>query len=104
MMRSEWAITKVEAQELSKAGIRIFIFAETLSADELATLKQARALMETKVAPVINKYLVEDAFPFELLPAFKELNLKLSRPCPWTTPTLVEICIGLEINVYLQRV
>ena len=25
--------------------------------------------------PIINKYWVEDAFPFELLPAFKELNL-----------------------------
>jgi alkylation response protein AidB-like acyl-CoA dehydrogenase len=50
-------------------------FAETLGADELATLKKVRAFMETKVAPVINKYWVEDAFPFELLPAFKELNI-----------------------------
>ena len=31
--------------------------------------------METKVAPIINKYWSEDAFPFELLPAFKELNI-----------------------------
>jgi alkylation response protein AidB-like acyl-CoA dehydrogenase len=31
--------------------------------------------METKVAPIINKYWVEDAFPFEVLPAFKELNV-----------------------------
>src|SRR5262250_3663505 len=49
-------------------------FAETLSADELAVLKKVRAFMETKVAPIINKYWVEDAFPFELLPAFKELG------------------------------
>jgi alkylation response protein AidB-like acyl-CoA dehydrogenase len=49
--------------------------AETLSADELAVLKKVRAFMESKVAPIINKYWVEDAFPFELLPAFKELNL-----------------------------
>src|ERR1700761_3904434 len=48
---------------------------ETLSAEELATLKQVRSFMETKVAPVINKYWVEDAFPFELLPAFRELNI-----------------------------
>jgi alkylation response protein AidB-like acyl-CoA dehydrogenase len=46
-----------------------------LGADELATVKRVRAFMETKVAPVINKYWVEDAFPFELLPAFKELNI-----------------------------
>ena len=38
-------------------------------------LKQVRDFMETKVAPIINKYWVEDAFPFELLPAIKELNL-----------------------------
>src|ERR1700755_1934225 len=31
--------------------------------------------METKVAPIITKYWVEDAFPFELLPAIKELNI-----------------------------
>src|SRR5262245_18010368 len=50
-------------------------FADTLDADELAILKQVRAFMDTKVAPIINKYWVEDAFPFELLTAFKELNL-----------------------------
>src|SRR4029077_3998973 len=49
--------------------------ADTLNAEEHALLKQVRAFMETKVAPIINKYWVEDAFPFELLPAIKELNL-----------------------------
>src|SRR5271167_2222110 len=48
---------------------------ETLNADELATVKRVRAFMEAKVAPVITKYWVEDAFPFELLPAVKELNI-----------------------------
>jgi glutaryl-CoA dehydrogenase len=50
-------------------------FAETLSADELAILKRVDAFMEAKVAPIINKYWVEDAFPHELVPAFKELNI-----------------------------
>src|SRR6266704_777398 len=49
--------------------------AETLPAEELAVVKQIRAFMETKVAPIITKYWVEDQFPFELLPAFKELNI-----------------------------
>ena len=49
--------------------------AETLPAEEVAVLKQVRAFMETKVAPIITKYWVEDAFPFELLPAIKELNI-----------------------------
>src|SRR5277367_1512041 len=48
---------------------------ETLNAEELATVKQVRAFMESKVAPVITKYWVEDAFPFELLPAVKELGI-----------------------------
>src|SRR4029077_3504655 len=48
---------------------------ETLPAEELAVLKQVRAFMETKIAPIITKYWVEDAFPFEILPAVKELNI-----------------------------
>jgi alkylation response protein AidB-like acyl-CoA dehydrogenase len=49
--------------------------AETLKAEELALVKQVRAFMESKVAPIINKYWADDAFPFELLPAFKQLNI-----------------------------
>jgi alkylation response protein AidB-like acyl-CoA dehydrogenase len=48
---------------------------ETLPAEELAVVKQVRTFMETKIAPIITKYWVEDAFPFEILPALKELNI-----------------------------
>jgi len=48
---------------------------ETLSAEELAIVKRVRAFMESKVAPVITDYWVKDAFPFELLPAIKELGI-----------------------------
>src|SRR6266545_4019704 len=48
---------------------------ETLSTEELAIVKQVRGFLESKVAPIITKYWAEDAFPFELLPAFKELNI-----------------------------
>jgi glutaryl-CoA dehydrogenase len=48
---------------------------ETLTPDEVVTLKRVRAFMETKVAPVINKYWIDDAFPFDLLPGFKELGI-----------------------------
>src|SRR3984893_7078890 len=48
---------------------------ETLPAEDLAVVKQVRTFMETKVAPIITKYWVEDAFPFEILPAIKELNI-----------------------------
>jgi alkylation response protein AidB-like acyl-CoA dehydrogenase len=50
-------------------------FADTLNADERAILQKVRTFMESKVQPIINKYWVEDAFPFEVLPAFKELNI-----------------------------
>src|SRR4051794_23596492 len=49
--------------------------AETLPPEELAVVRQVRAYMETKVQPIINKYWAEDAFPFELLPSFKDLNI-----------------------------
>jgi alkylation response protein AidB-like acyl-CoA dehydrogenase len=48
---------------------------ETLNAEELATVKRVRTFMEAKVAPVITKYWVDDAFPFDLLPAVKELGI-----------------------------
>ena len=49
--------------------------AETLDPEELGLVKQVRAFMESKVAPIINKYWADDAFPFELLPAIKELKI-----------------------------
>jgi glutaryl-CoA dehydrogenase len=49
--------------------------AETLNDDERAVVKRVRAFMESKVAPVINRYWADDAFPFELLPALKELEI-----------------------------
>ena len=36
---------------------------ERLNAEELAIVKQVRAFMETKVAPIITKYWCEDSFP-----------------------------------------
>jgi alkylation response protein AidB-like acyl-CoA dehydrogenase len=48
---------------------------ELLSADELALVKKVRAFTEAKVKPIVNKYWSDDAFPFELVPAFKELGI-----------------------------
>lgn len=47
----------------------------TLSQEEQQVLGQVREFAETKIAPIISKYWLEDAFPFELLPGFKELNV-----------------------------
>src|SRR6476661_17321 len=46
-----------------------------LTPEEKALVKKVRTYMETKVQPVINKYWSDDAFPFELLPSFKELQI-----------------------------
>jgi hypothetical protein len=61
-------------KQLPAPNSDFYELAETLPADELAVVKQVRTFMETKVAPIITKYWVEDAFLFELLPDIKELN------------------------------
>src|SRR5258707_6670933 len=48
---------------------------ELLTPEEKAVVTKVRTYMETKVQPVINKYWSDDAFPFELLPSFKELGI-----------------------------
>jgi glutaryl-CoA dehydrogenase len=64
-----------QAKPLPSPNSDFYELAATLSAEELALLKQVRAFMEDKVAPIIDRYWAEDAFPFELLPAFKDLNI-----------------------------
>src|SRR3989454_2148548 len=64
-----------ERKPLPAPNSAFYQLAETLPPDDLAVVKQVRAFMESKVAPIITKYWAADEFPFELLPAFKALNL-----------------------------
>ena len=64
-----------QPKQLPPPNSDFYELVETLPADDLALVKQVRAFMETKVAPIINKYWIEDSFPFELLPGFKELKI-----------------------------
>src|SRR5437867_811808 len=64
-----------ERKPLPPPNTDFYEVTETLNAEELALLKQVRTFMKAKVAPVITKYWAEDAFPFELLPAFRELGI-----------------------------
>src|SRR5438445_3880996 len=48
---------------------------ELLTPEEKAVVKKVRTYMETNVQPVINKYWADDAFPFEVLPSFKEVGI-----------------------------
>jgi alkylation response protein AidB-like acyl-CoA dehydrogenase len=63
------------AKPLPAPNSDFYSLAETLNAEELALVRKIRAFMEAKVAPIINKYWAEDAFPFELIPEFKELDI-----------------------------
>ena len=67
--------TKKASPPLPAPNTDFYDVYETLIPEELAILKQVRAFLDTKVAPIINKYWAEDSFPFEVLPALKELNI-----------------------------
>src|SRR5436853_3391588 len=67
--------TKEIKKALPQPNSDFYGLIETLPTEELTVVKQVRSFMETKVAPIITKYWVEDSFPFELLPAIKELNI-----------------------------
>src|SRR5437879_2941471 len=69
------ATAKKAPKQLPVPNSDFYQLADVLTAEELATVKKVRAYMETKVQPIINKYWSDDAFPFELLPSFKELQL-----------------------------
>ena len=52
-----------------------YLLYDILSDAERALLKKVRAFMESRVAPVINKFWAEDAFPFELIPGIRDLGI-----------------------------
>jgi Enoyl-CoA hydratase/isomerase/Acyl-CoA dehydrogenase, N-terminal domain len=69
------AAVKKAPKQLPAPNSDFYQLMDVLTAEEKAIVKKVRTYMETKVAPVINKYWSDDAFPFELLPSFKELDL-----------------------------
>src|ERR1700752_1793976 len=69
------AAIKKPAKQLPAPNSDFYQLADVLTADEKAIVGKVRTYMDTKVQPIINKYWSDDAFPFELLPTFKELQL-----------------------------
>jgi glutaryl-CoA dehydrogenase len=63
------------AVTLPKPNGDFYQLTESLSDGDRAVLLKVRAFMETSVAPVINKYWLDDGFPFELLPGFRDLKI-----------------------------
>ena len=69
------APVKKAPKQLPAPNSDFYQLVDVLTAEEKAIVKKVRTYMETKVQPIINKYWSDDAFPFELLPSFKELGL-----------------------------
>ena len=74
-MTTATALKPSAPKQLPAPNSDFYQFADLLTAEERSVLHKVRVFMESKVAPIITKYWTEDAFPFELLPAFRELNL-----------------------------
>jgi glutaryl-CoA dehydrogenase len=69
------ASVKKAPKQLPAPNSDFYQLADVLTAEEKAIVKKVRTYVDTKVQPIINKYWSDDAFPFELLPSFKELGL-----------------------------
>jgi alkylation response protein AidB-like acyl-CoA dehydrogenase len=89
-----------QPKPLPAPNVDFYEFVADLPAEEMAIIRRVREYMETKVQPIINKYWVEDAFPFELLPSFKELGVAGTGidgyGCPGGSPLLVGL-MAMEI-------
>jgi len=75
MPTTQASLEIAQPRKLPPPNSDFYQLVEILSAEELAVVKEVRAFMKSKVAPIINAYWAEDAFPFELLPGLKELNI-----------------------------
>src|SRR5690242_12560893 len=69
------AVKPSAPKQLPPPNSDFYQLADVLTAEEKAIVKRVRTFMETKVQPIINKYWSDDAFPFELLPLIKELQV-----------------------------
>src|ERR1700735_5081956 len=67
-------IAKLEVK-LPKPNGDFYQVTESLNESERAILQKVRTFMESKVAPVINQHWLEDSFPVDLVPGFRDLQI-----------------------------
>jgi alkylation response protein AidB-like acyl-CoA dehydrogenase len=86
--------------DLPKPDSDFYQMTASLTESDREVLRRVRTFMEGQVAPIINKYWAEDAFPFEILPAIRDLNIAGTGyegyGCPGGT-TLLTGFIAMEI-------
>jgi glutaryl-CoA dehydrogenase len=75
MAIAKQALDVKSTKALPKPNGDFYSVREVLSKAEQDKLKQVRDFLEAKVAPVIEKYWAEDAFPFEIVPGFRDLSI-----------------------------
>jgi glutaryl-CoA dehydrogenase len=61
--------------QLPKPNGDFYRVTESLTDSERAILQKVRTFMESKVAPVISQYWLDDSFPFDLVPGFCDLQV-----------------------------
>jgi glutaryl-CoA dehydrogenase len=66
---------KIDAEERTADPGDFYEIAALLSDQDRRLLAQVRAYMEKEVAPIINHYWVRAAFPFQILPGLRALNM-----------------------------
>ena len=74
-MATVTAVKPSVPKQLPPPNSDFYQLADVLTVEEKTIVKNVRTFMETKVQPIINKYWSDDAFPFELLPLIKELQV-----------------------------
>jgi len=62
-------------RELPAINGDFYELSERLNAEERSLQMDIRAFMEKEVKPIVNRYWLQDEFPFELIPKFGELGL-----------------------------
>ena len=86
--------------DLPKPDSDFYQMTASLTESDREVLRRVRTFMEGHVAPIINKYWAEDSFPFEILPAIRDLNIAGTGyegyGCPGGT-TLLTGFIAMEI-------
>jgi glutaryl-CoA dehydrogenase len=66
---------KIDADERTADPGDFYQITALLSDQDRRLLAQTRGYMEAKVAPIINRYWVRAAFPFEIVPGLSALNI-----------------------------
>jgi glutaryl-CoA dehydrogenase len=70
------SMSAVQAETtLPKPDGDFYQITDCLSPADRERMKRIRAFMESKVAPIINKFWAEDSFPFEILPGIRDLGI-----------------------------